>query len=140
MGTVLVVLWLLLFCWGLQLFHQNKMFSAFRRGEKYKDHFETGIYVCAKCGYELFSSATKYKHESPWPAFNQTFHKDSVTKVEEKPGAYKVSCSKCGNGLGHVMDLAANQDFESSVTLSSSKRPQRYLMNRPIRIPRTIMS
>ena len=38
----------------------------------------------------LFSSATKYKHESPWPAFNQTFHKDSVTKVEEKPGAYKV--------------------------------------------------
>ena len=31
------------------------MFSAFRRGEKFKDHFETGIYVCAKCDYELFS-------------------------------------------------------------------------------------
>ena len=31
------------------------MFSAFRKGEKFKDHFETGIYVCAKCDYELFS-------------------------------------------------------------------------------------
>ena len=40
--------------------------------------------------FTLFTSVTKYKHESPWPAFNQTFHKDSVTKVEEKPGAYKV--------------------------------------------------
>ena len=34
------------------------MFSAFRRGEKYKDHFEAGVYVCAKCDYELFSRYT----------------------------------------------------------------------------------
>ena len=31
------------------------MFSAFRKGEKYKDHFASGVYECAKCGYELFS-------------------------------------------------------------------------------------
>jgi len=77
------------------------MFSAFRKGEKFKDHFETGIYVCAKCDYELFSSDKKYSHDSPWPAFTETFHKDSVSKVQEKPGALKVSCGKCGNGLGH---------------------------------------
>ena len=34
---------------------KETMFSAFRKGEKFKDHFETGIYVCAKCDYELFS-------------------------------------------------------------------------------------
>jgi len=77
------------------------MFSSFRKGEVFKDHFEDGVYVCAKCGYELFSSATKYSHNSPWPAFTQTYHQDSVSKYEERPGALKVSCGKCGNGLGH---------------------------------------
>lgn len=49
-----------------------------------------GIYVCAKCGYELFSSRTKYEHSSPWPAFTETIHEDSVSKKEERWGAYKV--------------------------------------------------
>ena len=39
-----------------------------------------------------------------------------------------------------VTVLAENQDSESSVTLSSSKRPQRSQMNRPERTWRTIMS
>uniref|UniRef100_A0A8C3I8E1 Methionine sulfoxide reductase B1 n=1 Tax=Chrysemys picta bellii TaxID=8478 RepID=A0A8C3I8E1_CHRPI len=60
-----------------------------------------GIYVCSKCGYELFSSKAKYQHSSPWPAFTETIHADSVAKYEERPGALKVSCGKCGNGLGH---------------------------------------
>ena len=36
-------------------------------------------------------SDKKYSHDSPWPAFTETFHKDSVSKVQEKPGALKVS-------------------------------------------------
>ncbi|KAI4877386.1 hypothetical protein NFI96_028955 [Prochilodus magdalenae] len=61
----------------------------------------TGVYVCSKCGYELFSSKTKYEHSSPWPAFTETVHEDSVSKEEERKGAYKVRCGKCSNGLGH---------------------------------------
>lgn len=63
----------------------------------------TGVYACAKCGYELFSSRSKYAHSSPWPAFTETIHADSVAKRPEhnRPGALKVSCGKCGNGLGH---------------------------------------
>uniref|UniRef100_K7G0Z0 Methionine sulfoxide reductase B1 n=1 Tax=Pelodiscus sinensis TaxID=13735 RepID=K7G0Z0_PELSI len=49
-----------------------------------------GIYVCSKCGYELFSSGAKYQHSSPWPAFTETLHADSVAKYEERPGALKV--------------------------------------------------
>lgn len=62
-----------------------------------------GVYVCAKCGYELFSSRSKYAHSSPWPAFTETIHTDSVAKRPEhnRPEALKVSCGKCGNGLGH---------------------------------------
>ena len=31
------------------------MFSKVRGGEIYRDHFRPGLYVCAKCGHELFS-------------------------------------------------------------------------------------
>uniref|UniRef100_A0A671M0Q8 Methionine sulfoxide reductase B1a n=1 Tax=Sinocyclocheilus anshuiensis TaxID=1608454 RepID=A0A671M0Q8_9TELE len=58
-------------------------FCSFSGGEFYKDLFETGMYVCAKCGHELFSSRSKYEHSSPWPA------------------QQCVKCGKCGNGLGH---------------------------------------
>lgn len=49
-----------------------------------------GIYVCAKCGHELFSSRAKYEHSSPWPAFTETLRGDSVAKREDRPGALKV--------------------------------------------------
>ncbi|KAK7801952.1 hypothetical protein U0070_005939 [Myodes glareolus] len=84
-------------------------FCSFFGGEVFQNHFEPGVYVCAKCGYELFSSRSKYAHSSPWPAFTETIYADSVTKRPEKnrPEALKVgvivlvSCGKCGNGLGH---------------------------------------
>ncbi|XP_037845950.1 methionine-R-sulfoxide reductase B1 isoform X2 [Chlorocebus sabaeus] len=55
-------------------------FCSFFGGEVFQNHFEPGIYVCAKCGYELFSSRSKYAHSSPWPAFTETIHADSVAK------------------------------------------------------------
>uniref|UniRef100_A0AC11DNF8 Methionine sulfoxide reductase B1 n=1 Tax=Ovis aries TaxID=9940 RepID=A0AC11DNF8_SHEEP len=78
-------------------------FCSFFGGEIFQNHFEPGIYVCAKCGYELFSSRSKYAHSSPWPTFTETIHADSVAKRPEhnRPGAIKVSCGRCGNGLGH---------------------------------------
>ena len=76
-------------------------FCSFFDGEKYKDHFKPGIYVCSQCGYELFSSSSKYKHSSPWPAFTETVHQDSVSKRHESKNALKVRCGKCDNGLGH---------------------------------------
>lgn len=76
-------------------------FCSFFGGEKYKDHFKPGMYVCSKCNYELFSSASKFEHSSPWPAFTETIHSDSVVKKPESPGALKVRCGKCNNGLGH---------------------------------------
>lgn len=59
------------------------------------------MYVCSKCGNELFASTKKFEHSSPWPAFTETIRADSVSKYEESRNALKVSCGKCGNGLGH---------------------------------------
>lgn len=53
-----------------------------------------GVYVCGRCGYELFSSRSKYEHSSPWPAFTETIHEDSVSKRKERPGALKVMTVK----------------------------------------------
>uniref|UniRef100_A0A8I5YP66 Methionine-R-sulfoxide reductase B1 n=1 Tax=Pongo abelii TaxID=9601 RepID=A0A8I5YP66_PONAB len=58
-------------------------FCSFFGGEVFQNHFEPGVYVCAKCGYELFSSRSKYAHSSPWPAFTETIHADSVAKRPE---------------------------------------------------------
>uniref|UniRef100_V5IHU5 peptide-methionine (R)-S-oxide reductase n=1 Tax=Ixodes ricinus TaxID=34613 RepID=V5IHU5_IXORI len=71
--------------------------------EKYRDTFVSGTYVCSQCGYELFSSRSKFSHTSPWPAFTETVHADSVTKRPEmgRPGTLKVFCGKCNQGLGH---------------------------------------
>lgn len=81
------------------------MIAQFR---KYGIHFKSGIYICPKCGHKLFSAKAKYKHNTPWPAFTETIRADSVSKADEtepqtssKAKALKVSCGKCGNGLGH---------------------------------------
>ncbi|XP_055335184.1 methionine-R-sulfoxide reductase B1-like isoform X2 [Paramacrobiotus metropolitanus] len=81
-------------------------FCSIQGAEKYRDHFTPGIYACSKCGYELFSSHSKYAHSSVWPAFTETIHDDSVTKEIEtvpqsKPNALRVSCGKCQQFLGH---------------------------------------
>lgn len=57
------------------------------------NEFVAGVYACAECSDPLFSSQTKFKHGSPWPAFTHPIHNNSVTKVpddEEQPGALKV--------------------------------------------------
>ncbi|CAL8264979.1 unnamed protein product [Gadus morhua 'NCC'] len=76
-------------------------FCSFFGGEVFKDNFEPGIYACSKCDHKLFSSRSKFEHSSPWPAFTETVQEDSVSKHVERPGAFKVLCGKCGNGLGH---------------------------------------
>uniref|UniRef100_G3THA0 Methionine-R-sulfoxide reductase B1 n=1 Tax=Loxodonta africana TaxID=9785 RepID=G3THA0_LOXAF len=73
-------------------------FCSFFRSEVFQNHFEPGVYVCAKCGYELFSSRSKYAHSSPWPAFTETIHADSVGKHPEhnRPEALKVGAGNRG--------------------------------------------
>merc|ERR1711953_1050834 len=83
-------------------------FCSWAKQEIYRDEFSAGVYVCSQCSYPLFSSASKYKHHTPWPAFKNPVHEDSLTKRlehEEQESAdttaYKVLCGKCGNPLGH---------------------------------------
>ncbi len=72
---------------------------------KYWDNHEQGIYKCAGCGQQLFSSATKFNSGTGWPSFYQTINKKAVLEQSDRSledERTEVLCSKCGGHLGHV--------------------------------------
>ena len=68
---------------------------------------EKGVYVCAGCGNELFSSDEKFESGSGWPSFWKSLSKDKVRlNIDKSHGMVRteVVCSRCGGHLGHVFD------------------------------------
>jgi peptide-methionine (R)-S-oxide reductase len=65
----------------------------------------TGMYTCAACGAELFSSGTKFDSDTGWPSFYDVATK-GVVKLEADTSAdlrrTEVLCANCGSHLGHV--------------------------------------
>jgi peptide-methionine (R)-S-oxide reductase len=70
------------------------------------EHTKTGgVYRCAACGNELFSSDTKFDSGSGWPSFFDPMSSDRVeTHEDNKFGMRRVevTCARCGSHLGHV--------------------------------------
>lgn len=78
---------------------------------KYVHHKENGIYVCAGCGNELFSSNTKFESGSGWPSFWDQVSEDAIETREDNSIWMKrteIICKKCGGHLGHVFDDGPN--------------------------------
>jgi len=74
---------------------------------KYVAHKEQGMYRCAACGAELFSSAAKYDSGTGWPSFIKPAQAGSVkTRPDATLGMERteVICPHCGSHLGHVFD------------------------------------
>ena len=66
-----------------------------------------GVYRCAGCHAELFSSEHKYDSGSGWPSFYDTFADENVGTKEDRKLFMKrteVHCDVCGGHLGHVFD------------------------------------
>jgi peptide-methionine (R)-S-oxide reductase len=72
---------------------------------KYHATKDEGVYRCAACGAELFSSGTKFDSGTGWPSFYEPASGDAVESEEDDSlfmRRTEVVCSNCGSHLGHV--------------------------------------
>lgn len=72
---------------------------------KYHATKDSGMYRCAACGAELFSSGTKFDSGTGWPSFYEPAESEAV-ETEDDSSLFmrrtEVVCSNCGSHLGHV--------------------------------------
>ena len=91
-----------------ELYHiaREKGTEAPFTGKYWNDH-EKGMYKCAICGTELFSSDTKFDSGTGWPSFTEPMNLEHVELREDTSMGMQrteVICKKCGAHLGHVFN------------------------------------
>jgi len=70
---------------------------------KWLHNKSSGVYTCASCGMELFSSEAKFDSGTGWPSFTEPAA--AVMQSEDKTfgmSRTEVICPNCGSHLGHV--------------------------------------
>ena len=74
---------------------------------KYTHSKDQGMYACAVCGAELFSSDAKFDSGTGWPSFDEPSNLEYVElKQDTSHGMTRteVVCKNCGSHLGHLFD------------------------------------
>ena len=73
----------------------------------YVDEKADGMYRCACCGAELFSSGTKFDSGTGWPSFNEPKNLEHVELRSDNSlfmRRTEVVCKNCDAHLGHEFD------------------------------------
>jgi peptide-methionine (R)-S-oxide reductase len=65
-----------------------------------------GIFACAGCTNDLYSSDTKFDSGTGWPSFWKPLNNAVLTKTDSSlfMTRTEVHCRRCGGHLGHVFD------------------------------------
>lgn len=98
---------------------------------KYHDSHEAGMFKCAICGTELFSSDAKFDSGTGWPSFTEPANLEKVELKEDKSHGMartEVACKTCGAHLGHLFedgpaDKGGKRYCINSVCLDLEKKP-----------------
>ena len=84
-------------------------------GERYRHHWESGIYHCSRCLAPLYSSEDKWNGPCVWPSFRKPVTNDSNESYTANALVYpynsytttvvkEVYCGKCDLFIGHCFD------------------------------------
>lgn len=74
---------------------------------KYYLNKDKGVYVCAACGNELFTSDMKFESSCGWPSFDKEIAGGKIkTQIDTSHGMVRteIICARCGSHLGHLFD------------------------------------
>lgn len=72
---------------------------------KYVHTKTKGVYQCAGCGAELFSSETKFDSGTGWPSFTDPANRERIKLLRDTSHGMErveVRCATCDGHLGHV--------------------------------------
>ncbi len=97
---------------------------------EYNDNHEHGIFKCAACAKDLYSSDAKFESGTGWPGFSQPISPDAVRTESDRKLFIKrteVLCARCGGHLGHVFEDGPKPTglryCMNSVAMKFEKRP-----------------
>lgn len=92
---------------------------------KYLKHDEEGVYICAGCGNELFTSDAKFHGPPPnhgWPSFSEAVNSGAVKLTDDSSFGMQrteVICAKCGGHLGHLFDDGPTPEGQDHFCINS---------------------
>ena len=74
---------------------------------KYYRTNDKGVYQCAGCGNELFTSDMKFDSDCGWPSFDKALEGGKIkTAPDNSYGMLRteILCARCGGHLGHLFE------------------------------------
>jgi peptide-methionine (R)-S-oxide reductase len=94
---------------------------------------DSGVYKCAACGADLFSSRHKFDSGTGWPSFYDVVQSGAVKLEEDSSlGMSRVEavCANCGSHLGHVFedgpsDKTGKRYCINSVCMAFAPKPKK---------------
>lgn len=96
-------------------------------GKYYKTN-DKGVYSCAACNAELFTSDMKFDSDCGWPSFDRAMEGGKIKYTTDKAFGMvrtEILCANCGSHLGHVFDdgptLTGKRYCVNSVSLNFYK-------------------